>query len=577
MKAFLNVVENCISLLNPSEQKKLYVLTIAVSLMSLFELVGVASILPFMSVAVNPESIETNKYLSFVYQFLNFESKQRFLIFLGIGSLCALVFGNVLRALSNYMLLKFAYMQSHFMEVSVFENYLSQSYEFYLSQNSSDLTNTVTSEVNQVVNGVFVPLLRAFGRFTTALFIIAMLVMLDPKVAFIMATLLGLAYLGVYRVLKKKITQLGKERESAGRARFKYLNEASGGIKEVKLMGKENIFLKLFSTPSERFAYGLAHNAIVGELPKYILEVIAFGGIITLVMYLIATKGTGQAITLSSLYAFAGYKLMPALQEIFNSLTKIKFYYPIVQTLTKKLKSEKSNFKTEDSQFLKFKDLIEIKNLSFKFSASTKLILENVSLSISANTTVGIIGPTGSGKTTLVDLILGLLTPSQGEIKIDGVALKKNNLRSWQDQIGYVPQFIYLTDDTIEANIAFAVPKDQVDREKVRRACELAQISRFIEDELPQKYQTIVGERGMRLSGGQRQRLGVARALYHNPSLIVFDEATSALDNETEKALMESIENLSGKKTIIMIAHRLSTIEKADQVIKIEKGQVCKR
>ena len=575
MKSLLNVIKNCIVLLTPTERRKLYVLSVVVSVMSLFELVGVASILPFMSVAVNPETIDTNKYLNIVYQSLSFQSRQNFLLFLGGLALGALILGNAFRALSNYMLLKFAHMQSHTMGLRVFKNYLSKPYEYYLTQNSSKLTNVVTSEMNQVINGMFVPLLKAFGRLNTALFIIVMLVLIDPKVALIMATLLGLAYLVIYRALRKKITRLGIERGENGAARFKYLSEASGGIKEVKLLGKEHVFAEQFSIPSQRYAYSQAHNAIVGEIPRYILEVIAFGGIVTLVMYLITTQGTEQAITLASLYAFAGYKLMPALQEIFNSVTKVKFNYPIVHLLKKSLGDEidtNLNLEFEKNDPLKFSEIIEVKDLFFSYASSDKMILKNLNLKIQANTTVGIIGPTGSGKTTFVDIVLGLLPPTSGRIVIDGVTLSKNNLRSWQNQIGYVPQFIYLTDDTIEANVAFGIPKNKIDSNKVKKACELAQIADFIESNLPEKYKTVVGERGVRLSGGQRQRLGVARALYHNPSLIVFDEATSALDNETEKALIESIERLSGKKTIIMIAHRLSTIEKADKIIRIKDG-----
>lgn len=578
MKAPLNVLKNCISLLTPSEQRKLVILVVAVSLMSLFELVGVASILPFMSVAVNPESMETNEFLSAINRSFQFSSQKSFLLFLGIGALFTLILGNLLRAVASYLLLKFAYIQAHLLGLRVFKNYLNQSYEFHLSQNSSMLTNIVTSEIPQLVNGVFVPLLRAFGRFVTALLIILMLILLDPYVALIMALLLGLAYMGVYRFLKKKINKLGRERESMGASRFKYLSEASGGIKEVKLMGKEQSFINQFVIPSERFAYGQAHNVIIGDLPKYFLEVIAFGGIISLVLFLIASKGTTQAIALVSLYAFAGYKLMPALQEIFSSLTKVRFYYPIVELVRKHLGEMKEFSHEKDidtSEPLVLKKCIEIRDLSFKYSNSDKMILKNVNLKVRSNTTVGVIGSTGSGKTTLIDLILGLLIPSSGEIIIDGKVLSNSNIRLWQSQIGYVPQVIYLTDDTIESNIAFGVPKNEIDLGKVKKACELAQIAQFIENELTLGYQTIVGERGVRLSGGQRQRLGVARALYHNPSLIVFDEATSALDNETEKALMDSIENLSGKKTIIMIAHRLSTIEKADQVIKLDKGIIC--
>lgn len=575
MKSLVRIIKNSIALLTKSERHQLFFLLIAIALMSFFELVGVASIFPFMSVALDPDSIETKSYLHFVYQKLNFTSHKDFLLFLGAGTICSLIIGNILRAIANYMLLKFAHIQAHSLGYRIFQSYLKRPYESHLLNNSSQLVNVVISEVGQLITGVFLPLLKAFGRLTTSLCIISMLIILDPMVAIIMAIFLGLAYFIVFHFFKRKIMQLSKERGEMGAARFKSLSEASGGIKEVKLMGKESFFLNEFSNPSKRFAYGQAHNAIVGDLPRYILEVIAFGGIISLVMYLLAKKGAQEAITLSSLYAFAGYKMIPSLQEIFNSLTKVKFNYPIVKLIKSSI--DETFEENLGSEKVTFKESIELSNLSFQYKMSDSLVLKDINLKIKFNSTVGIIGPTGSGKTTLVDLILGLLGPTSGCIKVDGVPLSKSNLRSWQDQIGYVPQFIYLTDDTIKANIAFGIRDDQIDLDKVKKAAELAQISSFIETDLPLGYQTIVGDRGVRLSGGQRQRIGVARALYNNPSLIVFDEATSALDNETEKALMDSIESLSGKRTIIMIAHRLTTIEKANQVIKIDKGQIVDR
>ncbi|MFA5583875.1 MAG: ABC transporter ATP-binding protein, partial [Bacteriovoracaceae bacterium] len=495
------------------------------------------------------------------------------LFFLGLVALVALFMSNLIRAYSNYLLIKFAQMQTHYLGYRILKNYLFKPYEFFLTQNSSDLTKLALSEVNQLVGNVFLPLLRSFGRFFSALFILLLIVSINPKVAIAMTLILGGAYSLVFLFFKRKIADLGKVRTIANSLQFKVISEASGGIKEVKLMSKEETYLASFRKPSLEFAHGQTHNAIVGELPKYLLEVIAFGGILSVVLYLIATEGESKAISLASLYALAGYKLMPSLQEIYNSLTKVKFNRPILTAVSKSLDGEEaSNSLTFEKRELFFTNEIKLENISFSYSGSAKKAISNVSFSVPILSTVGIVGSTGSGKTTLVDIILGLLTPNEGHILVDGETIDQSNLSSWQSLIGYVPQVIYLSDDTIEANIAFGVPKDQIDHEMVKTAAKLAQIDSFIENNLPEKYLTQVGERGIRLSGGQRQRIGVARALYRNPSLIVFDEATSALDNETEKALMESIESLSGSKTIVMIAHRLSTLEKADRIIHIENG-----
>ena len=572
----LAVVKRCLALFAHDERKNLYFLTAIVAAMSLVELIGVVSILPFMSVVTNPESIISNKFLFNTYQYFNFQTETGFLLFLGGFALAALVIGNSVRALSSYMLVKFSQMQNHHLGTRILNNYLSQPYEYYLKTNSSDLIKIVLDEVSQFINSIVQPMLKGFARCCTAIFLIAMLVFVNPKVAIIMGLVLGTCYLVLYQLLKKRISSLGKQRVQFNRQRYRIISEVSGGIKEVKLMNHEETYLSEFDNPSEGYAITQSYNSLIGELPKYALEVVAFGGILSTVMYLIATQGQAQAISLTALYAFAGYKLMPALQEIFSSVNKVKFSLPVLKLVEESLHANeqiiKSTF-TEDAK-LAFTKGLELKNVYFQYANTDSQTLKNINLEIKANSTVGIKGPTGSGKTTLIDIILGLLIPSQGKILIDGVEISSENLRAWQQQIGYVPQSIYLLDNTIAANIAFGIPEKERNLEKIKMAANLAQISTFIETELPKSYQTQVGERGVRLSGGQRQRIGIARALYHDPSLLVFDEATSALDHETEKAVMESIEKLAGKKTILMIAHRLSTLAGVDQVVELNNGEL---
>lgn len=578
MKAGFQVLKRALTLLSERERKKLGLLAIAVVGMSFMELFGIVSILPFMSVATNPETIHENQYLYWAYQTFEFSSENRFLVALGMLALVALVVGNLFRAFSSFLLLRFAQMQVHHLGERVLRSYLYRPYEYFLTQNSSDLTKTVLGEVGQLINGLYVPSLRAFGRACTAVVIIGMLVFLNPEVALVMALVMGAFYFLIYKGLKKTIHNLGESRVAANQKRFRIVNEASGGIKELKLMNKEEVYLKDFSKPSKSFARTQAKNAVIGDLPKYLLEIVAFGGMLSIVIYLIATQGQGKAISMAALYAFAGYKLLPALQQIFIAVTKIRFTLPVLGLVESSLNSRpdmaSKDSATDVQSVLKLNNELLLKDVSFRYFGASFDALKNINLAIQTNTTVGIIGPTGSGKTTLVDLVLGLLRSTNGKITIDGQELNSSNLSSWQADIGYVPQSIYLSDDTIEKNIAFGVPTDEVDHEQIKKAACLAQISEFIETQLPQGYQTFVGERGVRLSGGQRQRIGVARALYHEPDLLVFDEATSALDDETERSLMESIEQLSGKKTILMIAHRLSTLKKADRVIRIEKGEI---
>ncbi len=547
--------------------------------MCLMELLGIVSILPFMTIVTTPETIHTNKYLYYFYELGHFQSNQSFLVTVGIFAFLSLVISNTFRALSSYLLLKFGHMQSYYLSQRVLTNYLNQPYEFFLSRNSSDLIKNVISEVGQVVNGIFIPLLRATGRVFSAVFIITILILVNPLLALSVAGTLGVAYFAIYKALKNKITTTGKESTSANRLRTRVVSEASGGIKEVKLMNKELRYIEAFKDPSISYAKAQTHNAVIGDFSRSAIETIAFGGVILIVIYLITTFDKNQAITITSFYAFAGYKLMPSLQEVFNSVTKIRFHIHSIDVLCESLNMQNFHDVKSSTVYtpLDFNNMIELRNVNFKYESAHKDSIPQINLKIVENTSVGIIGATGSGKTTLIDIILGLLRPTYGELLVDGVEVTKDNLSSWQMNIGYVPQSIYLSDESIAANIAFGTSKSLIDYEKVRFAAKLAQIDTFIENELILGYETVVGERGVRLSGGQRQRIGIARALYHNPKILILDEATSALDSTVEKEVISAIQALHGKKTIIMIAHRMSTVENCDEIILLDKGNIIAR
>lgn len=361
--------------------------------------------------------------------------------------------------------------------------------------------------------------------------------------------------------------------------RFKLATEALGGVKDIKILGVEKFFLSKFSKHSKAFSFFQSWNQVIGQVPRYIMEIIAFGGIVGFLLFAIYSKMSIQnLIPLVSFFALAGYRLIPALQGVFNAFTSLKFDSAILNKIHRDmidLKSGGSYFLGENEiEHLPFKEKIELENIYFSYPGSSKETLKNVNLEIRKNSFVALIGATGSGKTTLVDLILGLLTPTKGKIKIDNVQIDENNLRNWQASLGYVPQQIYLTDDTIARNIAFGVPDEEIDMERIKKAAWMANIHDFIDEELSKGYDTVIGERGIRLSGGQRQRIGIARALYHDPDVLIFDEATSSLDNKTEKEVLEAINNVAKFKTMIVIAHRLTTVKNSDMVYKIEKGVI---
>jgi ABC-type bacteriocin/lantibiotic exporter with double-glycine peptidase domain len=430
-----------------------------------------------------------------------------------------------------------------------------------------------------VIAHVIKPGLDMIAKGLMSFFIALFLVYMSPFVAFAVVAVLGGMYGLIYLLIRKKISRIGIVRIRANTERFKTVGEVFGGIKDVKLLGKEQVYLTHYSRVALKFESVQATLQVLTQMPKFALETIAFGGILLLVISLFVISGEIQnVLPLIALYTFAGYKLMPAIETIFKALAGIRGSIASLDLLYKEIENYKT-YKTEgdedyDHSRIPFKRSLELNNIIFTYKGMDIPVIDKMTLSIKANTTVGFVGPTGCGKTTTIDIILGLLNPQTGKVLVDGVPVVKNNLRSWQNQLGYVPQQIYLLDDTIISNIAFGVPDDKIDMEAVIRAAGIANIQSFIENELPGGYKTVVGERGVRLSGGQRQRIGIARALYYDPAVLVFDEATSALDNITEAAVMDAIDNIMGTKTIIIIAHRLTTVKKCDAIYYMEKGKV---
>ena len=403
-----------------------------------------------------------------------------------------------------------------------------------------------------------------------------MLVLVDPKLTLIVGLTLGLAYGLIYAFIRSYVAKIGYKRLEANKWIFTSISEAFGATKEIKVGGLEQAYVQRFSQPAKTLAKIAASAGVISHLPRFALEAITFGGMLLVVLYLMVQSGTfTNAVPIIALYAFAGYRLMPALQQIYNSLTTLRFVGPALDAMHKDLQSLQlpSNSK-QNQEAMPLKKNITLKNIFFNYPNSSRTALKNIHFSIPTHNTVGIVGATGSGKTTTVDIILGLLEPEKGSLEVDGNVIDKKNLRAWQRSIGYVPQQIFLADDTVEANIAFGIEAEKINFKDVERSSKIAKLHDFVNSELPKKYQTTIGERGIRLSGGQRQRIGIARALYHNPKVLILDEATSALDNLTEQAVMEAVQNIGKDMTIIMIAHRLSTVKECDIIFLLEKGEL---
>lgn len=578
------IATKLLDLLSRRERLQLVGLFAGVLGMAFLEILSIGAVLPFLSVAANPGAIEGNSWLGRAYELLGLASVNDFLIALGLLAFLLLLLTNAALMVTTWAIARFTYGRAHSLGWRLLTHYARRPYAFFLGRNSAALGTNILNEVEQVTQGVLMPALNLLARSIVVLAILGLLLIFDPLLAMLISIVLGGAYIAVFVAVRHWLDRLGDERLAANTDRFKAVNELFGAIKDLKLLGRESTLLREFELPSHRFNRNRATALVIGQLPRYLLEVIAFGGVVLIAVYMMARGGDlPELIPVLGLYAFAGYRLMPALQQIFYAATQIRFSAAALDNLHRDLDGwqcdvapPRLNASSLDGAALALQRCLELNRVTFTYPGAASSAIDDVTLTIDANTTAGFMGPTGAGKSTLIDIVLGLLGPDSGELSIDGVPLDDTNRRAWQNTIGYVPQHIYLTDDTITANIALGIAAAEIDEAAVHRAAAIAKIDRFIEDDLPAGYATVVGERGIRLSGGQRQRIGIARALYHNPSVLVLDEATSALDNATETDVMDALQALSGQRTILIIAHRLSTLDICDEIYRVDHGTVRK-
>ena len=576
-------VSRALALLTPRERVRgLQVLALIV-LMALFEALGVLAIMPFLAVLADPGMIESHALLARLHAAAGAPETARFLMLLGAGALGLVVVGAAVRTVTELAINRFIQTRVHSFGVRLLQTYLRQPYPFFLQRHSGDLQRAILSEAEKVVQAVYWPGMLLVANGTVLVVLVALLVAVDPLVALGATVVLGSAYLSIYLAVRQRLRRIGAEGVAANQARFQATTEALGGIKGVRLQGAERQVLDRFAAPSEALARRIAASTTISHVPKYAIEAIGFGGILALALVLLARHGAdgaalGQVLPLIGLYAFAGYRLLPAVQAVYRGFTMLRFGDAGLASVEADLRLGRDVPDLPAGPppaLLPLRQALRLERVSFAYPGGSGAGLHGIDLTVPAGARVGIVGRTGSGKTTLVDVILGLLTPDAGQVLVDGAALTPDRLRGWQRAIGYVPQDIFLRDGTIAENIAFGADPDDIDPAAIERAARLAQLHDFVTTELQRGYETRVGERGVRLSGGQRQRIGIARALYHDPTLLVFDEATSALDNETERLVMDAIAGLGGDRTVLMIAHRLSTVRDCDMILVLEGGRLA--
>jgi len=543
---------------------------------AVFQVIGVTSIFPFLALAADPDRIRRShfgtRFLSLFPPMENFQ----LLIITGVIAIVALLASNVVNLVAEYARTRYAQDFGHWLRVRLLRRMASQPYTYFLQRNSGDLLKKILGDVTNYTTGVLLPLLDTVARAVTAVLLLATLFLVQPVIALSAAIGLGGFYAITFRLLARKRREVDENLGTHTIGFYREAHQMLGGIKPVKVHRAEEHFLARFAGHSAIIAKMTARMPIFNSA-RYVVEPLAFGGLVVAVL-LLAAKGRDFSDILPNLgvMALAGYRLLPSIQLLYSQLTQVssmrhamdEVYDEFVTAETDGSVSPAISSDTlARARPLRWNDSITLREISFRYPGASRPALKEISLIIAKNTSLGVIGPTGSGKSTFVDLLLGLYQPTAGEILIDDEPLTPALVPAWQASIGYVPQDIFLIDDTIARNIAFGLLDTEIDPAQLREACATAQLLEFIEIELPAGFDTIVGERGIRLSGGQRQRIGLARALYHGPSLLILDEATSALDVATEARLLEALRTLAGKLTMVVAAHRLSTIAGCDKVV----------
>lgn len=523
--------------------------------------------------------IEGTGVFARLYQITGLKDPTDFLFYTGIAVLLALTVSTLVSMYTTWKLSLYGASVGTEIADRLYSYYMREDWQFHASGSSAQLTKQVSTEAMRITVGIIQPLMRMNSKIVLAVIIAISITIYNPVTAIIGLLIFVIAYVLLFKIVRKTLVNNGKKLSQVSTDRFRLMNEGFGGIKDVLLLDRSYDFTKRFETSGKVFARASGVNAGLGSVPRYFMELIAFGSMIGLVLLLIKLHqgDLGLVLPILAVYALAAFKLLPALQQIYTSLAQIKgnisAFEAVKDDLKKSVNCKKPTIRETIPVQMKLKNNIVLSNIEFSYPSKSVPAVNRINMTIPANSLVGLVGASGSGKSTLIDILLGLLIPNSGEIYVDDVKITTQNRRGWQNTLGFVPQSIFLSEGTIAENIAFGLPANSIDFEQVNKALELSNLSELV-NELPKGIDTTVGERGIQLSGGQRQRIGIARALYHEANILVFDEATSALDGITEKIIMDAIHNFSGQKTIVMIAHRLKTVQKCDIIYLMKQGDI---
>ena len=557
---------------------KLFILLLLMLFAAVMEVVGIGMIPAFVAIVADPERVMQISWLQSIFSILQIESSRDLLIWGSIGLLGIFIIKSIYIITFNYFEARFLNNRRYTISHRMMRSYMHAPYTFHLNRNTAELLRNISHEINVFINNVVSNMLKMTREGVMAISILIFLFVMEPLITLLVISLSGLGAGSFILLNKKKMKEYGEEEQVRRSAMIKALNQGLGGIKDARVLNREEEFIDKFRIETLESSKLKTYIKFIQQIPRPVVETTAVLGMLLVAVLLVwQERSMGAIIPILTLFAMATVRLMPSIQQLVSNYTNLRYNMVSLEPLYNDLR-ELQEYNTKfledrnSERSLELNEEIQIRNVSYRYPQGDVQALSQVSLTIPKGKAVAFVGASGAGKTTIVDLILGLLEPEEGDILVDGHSIN-DSISAWQKNIGYIPQSIYLADESLRSNIAFGLPEAKVDDSKVWEAIKLAQLETMMNN-LPRGLDTIVGEHGTRLSGGQRQRVGIARALYHNPKVLIMDEATSALDNITEKQITSAIESLKGERTLIMIAHRLTTVKNCDKLYFMEEGRI---
>jgi len=575
----MKIFKKLMVIMNAKQKRKMALLMMMMVVGAFLETASISLIIPVMTLVLSPNAVEENAIMASVYHALGMSSPRQFTVFVMGAMVLAFVLKNLFLFMLQKMMYRFVYKNQFETQEKMLRSFVKRDYEFYLNIETSTIQRIIAADV---VNAylLILCLLQIVSECIVFGMLAVALLMVDFKMTVVIAGLLVVTLIVIKRVIKPIMYRTGKENQDYASLIYQWLSQTVGGIKEIKIIGKENYFISEYSERGSHYVAAMERLNLFSNAPKLLIETVCIAGMVAYMLVIVMMgKDLTSMMPALSAFAMAAVRLMPSASRINNQLTQLAYYEPFFMNVSDNLLEETSDENIDmsyakEAEKLPVQKEITLENITYAYPNTDKLIFDKADMKIPVGSSVGIVGGSGSGKTTIVDILLGLLKVKEGTICADGVDVL-GNYRGWLKNVGYIPQMIFLLDDDIRKNVAFGVPEDEIDEQRLWYALKEAQLDEFVKT-LPEGVYTGIGERGIRLSGGQRQRIGIARALYNDPEVLILDEATSALDNDTEAAIMESINRFQGRKTLVIIAHRLQTIEKCDMVYRVENGKISR-